>query len=537
MTSRIGSVGPRVGVAAVLALALVAGVARAHEGEDHGAPALSPAAGPPVATAEDGRYEIVAQADGRHLKLWLDDWASNAPVVGARVVATIGGRDLPMRPLAPGDFALDLPALLTAPTPIGLAIEGPHGPALLNAEVTPPARLAADAAHGFDWRAALIGCGIVLVFILLAALGWRLVRRRPVAVAVLLAILIAPRAIAHGDEPHDEAAPIASGDGPTRRGDGSVLLPKPSQHLLEIRTWPARPGAAQTAGTLTGRVIADPAQNARVATAIGGRVLPIGGAFPRLGAAVRAGEVLARIMPTLDAAQAQAAANSLAGLDREIALANADYQRLSQLDGVIARAEINRARLTLEGLRRQRAAAARPVVSAEALRAPIAGRIRAIRAAVGEIAAPGAVVIEIEGSGALLVEAVNLPGETGHSITRAMLAESGVALRLAGRSPGLAGGAETLQFVLPAESGLRNGAIVRLGVTFADQPARRGIVLPTEAVVREGGDMVWVKTGPLTYASRSVRAVPAGNGVLIEAGLAGGERVVVRGASLIAQVR
>lgn len=453
MTSRIWPAGPRFGAAAVLALALATSAGLAHEGEDHGAPAVSAAAGPPPATAEDGRYEIVAQSDGRHLKLWLDDWASNAPIGGARAVATIAGRDLPMRSLAPGDFALDLPAPLTAPTPIGLAIEGPRGPALLNVEVAPPVAETGEEVHGFDWRAALIGGGTVLAAILLAALGWRVARRRPVAVALLLAILIAPRAIAHGDEPHDEAAPIASGDRPERRGDGSVLLPKPTQHLLEVRTWPAQPGAAQAAVSLTGRVIADPAQNARVATAIGGRVLPIGGAFPRLGAEVRAGAALARIVPTLDAAQAQAAASSLAALDREIALAKADYQRLSQLDGVVARAEINRARLTLDGLRRQRAAAARPVANAEVLRAPIAGRIRAIRAAVGEIAAPGAVVIEIEGSASPLVETVNPPDATGQAIAKARLAEGGAELRLIGRSPGVAGGAETLQFALPAASG------------------------------------------------------------------------------------
>ncbi|MBX9883306.1 MAG: hypothetical protein K2X73_15245 [Sphingomonas sp.] len=537
MTSRIWSAGQRVGPAVVLALALATGAALAHEGEDHDAPAASAAAGRPPATAEDGRYEVVAESNGRHLKLWLDDWASNAPVAGARVVATIAGRDLPLRALAPGDFALDLPAPFIGPTPIGLAIEGPRGPALLNVEVLPPGAEADGDAQDFDWSAALIGGGAVLAAILLAALGWRLARRRPVAAAVLLAILITPRAIAHGDEPHDEAAPIASGDAPARRGDGSVLLPKPTQHLLEIRTWPAQPGVAQAAVTLTGRVIADPAQTARVATAVGGRVLPIGGAFPRLGAEVRAGAALARIVPTLDAAQAQAAASSLAALDREIALANADYQRLSQLDGVVARAEINRARLTLEGLRRQRTAAARPVASAEVLRAPIAGRIRAIRAAVGEIAAPGAVVIEIEGSASPLVEAVNLPSETGQAVAKATLAERGAPLRLVGRSPGVAGGAETLQFALPAGSGLRTGAVVRVAVSFADGPARRGIVLPAEAIVREGGDMVWVKTSPLTYAPRPVRTVPAGDGVLIAGGLAAGERVVVRGASLIAQVR
>lgn len=533
MTSRIWA--RCLGAAAGLALALAAGGAAAHEGEEHGAPVAS-ATATPVAIAEDGRYEAVAQSDGRHLTLWLDDWATNAPIAGARVVATVAGRDLPMRARAPGDFSLDLPEALTSKTSIGLTIEGPRGAALLTVEVTPASAAEEDDDHPFDWQAALIGGGTVLAALLLAALGWRVARRRPVALAILLGVILAPRVLAHGDEPHDEAAAITTGDRPERRGDGSVMLPKPTQHLLEVRTRLARAGAASASVMLSGRVVPDPAQSARVATALGGRLLPIGGAFPRLGATVHAGQPLARIVPTLDAAQAQQAASSLAALDREIALAAADYQRLSQLDGVVARAEINRARLTLEGLRRQRTAAARPVSSAETLRAPITGRIRAIRGAVGEIAAPGTVVIEIEGSGALLVEAINLPGESGTPIARAVLA-GGPPLRLVGRSPGVAGGAETLQFAPPSAAGLRSGAVVRLAVTFADRPARRGILLPAEAVMREGGDQIWVKSSPLTYAPRPVRAVPAGDAMLIEAGLSPGERVVVRGVSLIAQVR
>src|SRR5574343_1930683 len=37
---------------------------------------------------------------------------------------------------------------------------------------------------------------------------------------------------------HGEAAPLSSGNGPQRRPDGSVFLPKPAQHQIGVRTLP-----------------------------------------------------------------------------------------------------------------------------------------------------------------------------------------------------------------------------------------------------------------------------------------------------------
>ena len=50
--------------------------------------------------------------------------------------------------------------------------------------------------------------------------------------------------------------------------------------------------------------------------------------------------------------------------------------------------------------------------------------------------------------------------------------------------------------------------------------------------------MVWVKTAPERFEARPIRSEPLdGVRVLVTDGLKAGERVVVQGASLIAQIR
>jgi cobalt-zinc-cadmium efflux system membrane fusion protein len=57
-------------------------------------------------------------------------------------------------------------------------------------------------------------------------------------------------------------------------------------------------------------------------------------------------------------------------------------------------------------------------------------------------------------------------------------------------------------------------------------------VLPEEAVVTDGADRwVFVETGERTFEPRAVQVEPLGGGeVVVRAGLAGGERVAMRGA-------
>ena len=68
----------------------------------------------------------------------------------------------------------------------------------------------------------------------------------------------------------------------------------------------------------------------------------------------------------------------------------------------------------------------------------------------------------------------------------------------------------------------------------------RGLPLPMAALARNTANqvVVWVKTAPERFEARAVQTQPLdGVQVIVTSGLKAGERAVVQGASLIAQIR
>lgn len=148
----------------LLAAALFVLPVSAHEGEDHGAPvaATAPAAGVgPRAAAATELFELVAVVSGDHLTLYLDRFASNEPVSGAKVDVEAGELKTSAEELEAGIYqviAAELAhsgphALLVAVEAgddvdlLSLTIEGPAQPA--STSPAAPA-LAASALQG--WR-------------------------------------------------------------------------------------------------------------------------------------------------------------------------------------------------------------------------------------------------------------------------------------------------------------------------------------------------------------------------------------------------
>jgi hypothetical protein len=71
---------------ALLAFALLAGLAAAGPGHDHGPePAARPGGGPPRFATHSERFELVGVLEGETLVLYLDHYATNAPVPDARI--------------------------------------------------------------------------------------------------------------------------------------------------------------------------------------------------------------------------------------------------------------------------------------------------------------------------------------------------------------------------------------------------------------------------------------------------------------------
>jgi membrane fusion protein, heavy metal efflux system len=570
-------------------LPFVAPPALAGGGDDHthAEEQVAPAAAAPRVVATSDLFELVGilGPDGR-VTIYLDRTESNAPVDGARLVATLDGVEIVADRIAEGTYRLDHPPL-ARPGRHDIAFTitvGEEADLLAGTLEVPEAAAATAAPH--DWRdhlrdAPVLWAGGALLLLLGMLLGRLLAPRAlppmveeeeeeeaaagatpPVAaplpppaadaaadaeaarrrrragapVAAVLAALAAGPALAQ--------IPIA--EPPRRMPDGAVFIPKPTQRLLGIRTQVTEMASAAVALHLVGTVVPDPNASGHVQPSQTGRLEPGEAGLPVLGQRVERGQVLAHVVPTYSASERGALQQSVAQLDAQIAIVSARVTRLAALRGSVSEREIMEAQAELEGLRQRRAAIEPALSGREELRAPVAGVISVARAAVGQIVDSRQTVFEIVDPARLWVEALAFDtgsrGAAQGPIAGAdlLLGDGRTApLEFVGRGLSARQQAVPMNFRLPDPP---EGLTVGAPVTVVLRVPRRaeGIVLPAEAVVRgtEGPAVVYEHTTPERFVARQVRAEPLdGARVLVTGGLEPGLRVVTQAAGLIAQVR
>lgn len=544
---------PALRAALAAALLAIAIPAPAHEGHDE-APAAAAPARPRLAIHSD-LYEVVAVREARdRLRLWLDRFDGNEPVRDARVEVTIGEAAVPAEPEPDGTFAVVSPLLARTGVPLELVVviaAGPLGDDLLAGLL--PALPAPDPHAGpFEdpWHEALewaahrpwlvagggaalgLACGIALA---------RPRRRRAAPVALLLLLAAAPAAAGPG---HDHDAPVAATDAPSRLPDGTVFLPKVSQRLLEIRTAILRDGEASRTVTLVGRVVADPNRGGLAQSIAGGRILPPENGLPRLGQAVRRGEVLAIVEPAVPVADQTTIAERSGELEQQIATAEARLARARNLaaSGAGTRVQVAELEIELDGLRRRRAAVTQNRVAPEVIRAPADGVIAAARSVAGQVVAAQDVLFQIVDPAGLWVEALVFGTDAARPFGETSASVRGgppMRLSLQGFGRAVQQGATLAQFRIEAPPpGLALGQPVTVVAEIAEPV--RGLILPRAAVVRapNGEQVVWRHTEPEVFVAAPVRLEPLDAArVRVAAGLRAGERVVVQGAGLVSQLR
>ncbi|WP_439816963.1 efflux RND transporter periplasmic adaptor subunit [Zavarzinia sp. CC-PAN008] len=515
-------------LAVLLALAVPA---HAHEGHDHGEtppPITLPAA--PRAEAMSDAFELVAVVRGDGLDLWLDRYADNAPVEGAVITVET--------PRGPVDAVAGQAGLYRVTAP-WVAEPGAHDliftlmvagqvDILAGTLVIPPTEPAAGGSAS-PWpqvpAAALAGAGFVAGLIVMA-----LLRRRPAAAAMLLAALalLTP-------------GPVQAQDQAQRLADGSVFVPKPTQHLLGIRTVLAASSTGARTVELPGRVIPDPDASGIVVSAVGGRLVPPPDGFPRLGAPVQAGQVLARVAPALQAIDTSDVQQQAGELEQQIAIVRRRLDRLRATPDAVPRARVEETELELAGLQERRRRLDRVRGGGEALTAPVDGVIAAASAVAGQMASPEAVIFRIADPARLWVEALGFEVMAPGTAATARLAD-GTVLALDWRGAGLwsaASQAVPVHFaVTNPPAGLRAGQLVTVLARIGDRT--EGIAVPRAGVVRgaNGQAQVWEHLGAERFVPREVRAEPLdAETMLVQAGLAPGQRIVVQGAELLNQVR
>lgn len=555
---------------APLALIFLLSVAplAAHEGHDHGAPPAPVAtSGSPRIALHSDAYELVGVLRGDRLTLFLDRYAGNAAVTDAGLVVTIGaGADIAATPTPEGTYVIASDQFAgSGPLELVFAITHPEGDDLLIGTLERPvvAAPAAPAASGSaqaglgDAAVSIAGCSIPVLYLATgAALAFGLLLgatlRRPhsassVAGLALLALIVGIGvASAHEGHDHGEAAKAApqAGDTPRRLADGSVFAPKPTQRLLDVRTQVTKTEEVRKTVALVGRVIADPNRSGQVQSITGGRIVAPQSGLPRLGQMVRRGEILASVEQAVPQADRTTIAERVGEIEQQIAMVEAKLKRSRSLAerAIAPQSQVVDLEVELAGLMRRREIVWRIRIEPELLRAPLDGVVSAVRVVAGQVVGSQDVLFQIVDPAGLWVEAlsygdVDLSQLDGASV----LLPGGKPLSLSFRGTGRALQQQATLVQFAVEDPLETVAIGQpVRVTARNGTSVSGIILPRDAVVRGGNGeaLVWRHTDPERFEPRPVRTEPFdATRLVIRSGVAAGERIVVRGAEHLNQIR
>lgn len=372
---------------------------------------------------------------------------------------------------------------------------------------------------------------------------------RAQALAGVLWVTLAAHAFAapgaHGPDGQHLDAPGGGGTGTglARMPDGSANIPKSAQRQMEIRTSIARESQAAVTLELPGRVVLDPNASGSVQSVHGGRLEPGARGLPVPGQAVRKGEVMAYLRHHAEPFATGQQQSQLADLRAEKLIAEQRVKRLESLEGTVPRKEIESARVQLESLALKERSIGNSLSAREVLVAPVTGVVARTSAAVGKVFEPRDVLFEIVDPKRMLIEATTVDPSLSAKISAAHVANMpGVRLRIVGGARIFRDGVLTLVF--SAASGAKEDLPLAVGqpitVLASTKEQVKGFVLPAEAVVRNAANqqVVWIKSGAERYIPQPVQFQSIDSSrVVVTSGLGADNRVVVRGASLISQIR
>ncbi len=368
---------------------------------------------------------------------------------------------------------------------------------------------------------------------------------------------LAGQAFAHGgeDHSHDEPAPVAKPGNAAgaamagvsqRLADDSLFVPKPAQRALGIRTVVAEKGEFPGVIELPGRVIADPNAGGRVQVAQAGIITTGPKGIALVGQRVARGQVLAWLMPVLDASSRADKQSSLAELSAQARVIEKRLARLEELEGSVPAKEIEQARIELDSLHARKKAIGGALGGRIALVAPVSGVVASSSASVGQVVDAKEVLFEIVDPGRLVVEALAFDARATAGLKRATArtGEVSIGLDLIGAGLALREQALPVLFRIRRAAGEGNVPLLAIGQTvkvLAETGVTRpGVAVPAAAISRNDANesMVWVHDTAERFVPRRVKTLPLdAERVLVIEGLAGGERVVTTGARALGQVR
>lgn len=366
--------------------------------------------------------------------------------------------------------------------------------------------------------------------------------RQMLALAFALATAVHAAPGAHGPNgEHLDAKTAAAPNSLARLPDGSVNVPVPAQRRLSLRTRLAKETRAAAAVELPGRVVMDPNAGGRVQTLAGGKVLPGPKGLPTGGQGVRKGEVLAYVAFNANPIEVANQQAQLAQLRASRQLAQQRVLRLESLEGTVPRKDLEAARAEAQSLEAQERAVGASVGAREALVAPVSGVVASSTVVAGQVVDPKDVLFEIVDPARVLVEASTADASMGGQFGQASVAGlPGVKLQFLGAARSLREGMLPLTFRATSHGAIPLALGQPVTVVATLKQTVKGFVLPAEAVTRSAANeaVVWIKAGAERFIPQPVLLRPLdARTVVVTSGLGADNRVVVQGASLLAQVR
>lgn len=560
----------------------------AHEGEVHEEPEIAPAPLPGEGLGtiynQSEQFELVVKhpplilQTGIPLTLFLSEYATNAPVAGARISLEVSGpggqRPVIAQPTrSPGIYRAQVtfPAEGANELLVSIAAAGKEDLLPIGGLQVKKAGegTAEKKGQGVEKMVLWVLGSSLLAGLLLLSL-WITLRKGgraadPAGKALLLLLAVgallwaqgiswAHEGESHGEEELVQPAPASP------LPLSPIHLSKESQFLLDIRTLPAQMRELSQRISAPGKVIPKPELEAEVFPPQPGRVVAMGGRpVPRIGDRVRKGQLLVVIEQVLSAPERIQLAAERVRFDAEVrqaqerlAQAARDMERARSLRRVIAEKEIQRieteyqvAREELKRLEQSKAlydgaeGGTAQGLKRFSLRAPISGVITEAHLTLGEQVETSRQLFKIVDPSVVWIEARVFEGQIPRiraareaQVTSTIYPQETFQGRLASLGQVIDESTRTVRTLFEA-SNSQGKLLIGMFVTLSIGTGRpeKAVVVPAGAILERGGKrMVYVHTRPEEFVPREVAVgTKEGDWVALERGVAVGERVVTEG--------
>lgn len=532
----------------------------AHEGHDHVdvdvAPLVTQTVAPRLVVQSEA-LELVGIVQDRQLIIYLDTLATNEPITNAKIEIESGNFKGVAQPTQDGSYFLIIDQILTAGKhDLILTIQMPTFSDLLlgtlDVPVVAPIPQSEDIWHTlfhtpFNLKIILSMLLINLLILSIVIYVYKSKHSTPVVMLLLSAFLLnSLSTFAHDGETHEPEAKkpthLPFNDAPSRLADGRVFVPKSVQRLLGIRTQLTEITEVSPSVELSGHIIPDPNYSGRVQAPLAGWLELAAESLPNLGEPVEKGQVLAHlnaINSNVDRTDRQA---ELANLNGQIDKAHKNLVRLKKLGSNAAEKDVDETNTELKSLQARREVIGRGLSTKIPLIAPVKGVIATRNAFHGQVVEARDILFEIVNPDKFWVEALVYEPTLTAQLDKARAvttSHQSFSLTFIGASYQLREHALPVQFRIEPPAPLLS--VAQPVKVFAQTKQRLSGIRATQAAVLKGqhqDNIVWIHKQPEYFQAVKVQIHPLDdNQLLITSGLQSGERMVMKGASLLDQIR